>query len=51
MARLKRAAKRAPLKLSAVAGIGVTDALGGLLQTIDQRKRETAEAEAPPWHP
>ena len=40
MARLKRAAKRAPLKLSAVAGIGVSEALGGLLQTIDQHNRE-----------
>jgi GTPase len=51
MARLKRAAKRTPLKLSAVAGIGVTEALGGLLQVIDQQKREAAEAEAPPWRP
>ena len=51
MARLKRAAKRTPLKLSAVAGIGMPEALGNLLQIIDQHKREAAEAEAPPWRP
>ena len=51
MARLKRAAKRTPLKLSAVAGIGMPEALGNLLQVIDQHKREAAEAEAPPWRP
>ena len=50
-ARLKRAAKRAPLTLSAVSGAGMTEALGGLLQTIDRHRREAAEAEAPPWHP
>ncbi len=51
MARLKRAAKRTPLKLSAVSGAGMTDALGALLRTIDEQRRETAAAEAPAWHP
>ncbi len=51
MARLKRAAKRMPLKLSAVSGAGMTDALGALLRTIDEQRRETAAAEAPAWHP
>ena len=51
MARLKRAAKRTPLKLSAVAGIGMPEALGNLLQVIDAHKREAAEADAPPWRP
>ncbi len=51
MARLKRAAKRTPLKLSAVSGAGMTEALGALLKSIDEQRRETIAAEAPAWHP
>ena len=51
MARLKRAAKRTPLKLSAVSGAGMTEALGALLKTIDEQRREIGAAEAPAWHP
>ena len=51
MARLKRAAKRTPLTLSAVSGAGMTDALGALLRTIDEQRREIIAMEAPAWHP
>jgi len=50
-ARLKRAAKRAPLTLSAVSGAGMTGALGALLQAIDEHRREAAAVEAPAWQP
>jgi GTP-binding protein len=50
-ARLKRAAGRAPLQLSAVAGAGMPEALAGLLKVIDANRRAEAEAEAPPWRP
>jgi GTP-binding protein len=51
-ARLKRAAKTAPLVISAVAGTGVTDALRRLLAVIDQAKAADArEHPAPAWQP
>ena len=52
MGRLKRAAGRAPLKLSAAANIGVTEALRGLIDVIGAAK--AAEAEQTPaeaWRP
>jgi GTP-binding protein len=52
-ARLKRAAKKAPLVLSAHSGDGVADALRSLLAIVDERRgrevRVSAPAEA--WHP
>jgi len=50
-ARLKRAAKRAPLTLSAVSGAGMTGALGTLLKAIDEHRREAAAVDAPAWLP
>ena len=52
-ARLKRAAKKTPLVVSAVSGEGVPEALRALLNIIDQ-KRGTAAADPAPrsaWHP
>ncbi len=52
VARLKRAAKKTPLVLSAAAHTGVPDVLRGLVRVIDGDRvasGETAEAEA--WHP
>jgi GTP-binding protein len=50
--RLKRAAKRKPLLLSAVAGAGVTEALRAVLLVIDEAKVSEAKAEAAPaWAP
>jgi GTP-binding protein len=47
LARLKRAAKRAPLVLSAASGQGVPDALRALLGVIDEaRGQDRADAEA-----
>lgn len=53
MERLKRAAKRKPMLLSAVAGSGVPEALQALLDVIDASKREeeAPKALAEPWHP
>ncbi|UDL94316.1 MULTISPECIES: GTPase ObgE [Lichenihabitans] len=51
MAKLKRACGHTPLKLSAVAGIGVKDVLGLLLQSIDAHRAETIAAAAPAWEP
>ena len=53
MERLKRAAKRKPMLLSAVAGAGVPEALQALLDIIDAAKRaeEAPKALAEPWHP
>ena len=52
MARLKRAAKRTPLKVSAVSGAGVTELLGSLLSQVDARRREETGALAEPaWQP
>ena len=50
-ARLKRAAKCAPLTLSAVSGSGMTGALGALLKAIDEHRREAAAVDAPAWQP
>ncbi len=52
MAKLKRAAGRTPLKLSAVAGTGMPEALGLLLRTIDAHKAAAAPKEkAAAWQP
>jgi GTP-binding protein len=52
MDRLKRAAKRKPLLLSAVAGAGVTEALRAVLSVIDEAQASEAKAEpAPAWAP
>jgi GTPase len=52
-ARLKRAAKKAPLVVSAVSGQGVAEVLRALLGVIEQTRRNAAEAEAPraAWQP
>jgi GTP-binding protein len=50
--RLKRAAKRKPLLLSAVAGAGVTEALRAVLCVIDEAKAsETHGQPAAAWAP
>ena len=50
--RLKRAAKRKPLLLSAVSGAGVTEALRAVLAVIDEATASQAQAEpAPAWAP
>jgi GTP-binding protein len=52
VARLKRAAKAAPLVVSAVAGTGVRDALRRLLAVIDVAQSAEAETHpAPAWQP
>jgi GTP-binding protein len=43
VARLKRAAKKPPLVVSAVSGEGVADVLRALLKVIEQARRSTAE--------
>jgi GTP-binding protein len=53
-ARLKRAAKKTPLLLSAHSGAGVPEALRALLRIIDDSGGTTAarrRAEAPAWQP
>jgi GTPase len=55
MARLKRAARRTPLALSAASGEGVTEALRALIGVVETSKAEE-KAEASPveeagWHP
>jgi GTPase len=53
VARLKRAAKKTPLIISAVSGQGVTDALRALAKVID-RASEVDKADAEPaaeWRP
>jgi GTP-binding protein len=53
VARLKRAAKKTPLVVSAVSGDGVAEVLRALLKIIEQARRggvETADAEAA-WRP
>ncbi len=50
-AKLKRAAKRAPLLLSAVSRAGMPEALGQLLQTVDAQKEAAGAEEAPAWAP
>jgi GTP-binding protein len=50
--RLRRAAKRKPLLLSAASGAGVTEALRAVLSVIDQAKASEAQAEpTPAWAP
>jgi len=53
VARLKRAAKKTPLVLSAHSGEGVTEALRALRSIIDRAQSDQSErpAEAPAWHP
>jgi GTP-binding protein len=52
-ARLKRAAKKAPLVVSAVSGEGVSEVLRALLKVIDEARRGDVETRAadPAWHP
>jgi len=53
MARLKRAAKKPPLLISAVSGAGVPDVLRALLKVIDQTRRGTVKSAetAAAWRP
>ena len=53
MARLKRAAKKTPLVISAVSGDGVQEVLRALLDVIEDARRNVGEASASPaaWHP
>jgi len=53
VARLKRAAKKPPLVVSAVSGEGVADVLRALLKVIEQASRSTAEPSVATaaWHP
>ncbi len=53
LARLKRAAKKTPLKLSAVSGAGMKEALETVLKTVEDGKAEarTAAAPQPAWTP
>jgi GTP-binding protein len=55
VARLKRAAKRAPLVISAATGQGIPEALRALLAVIDEAKSAEREAQAPraaaEWRP
>jgi GTP-binding protein len=52
VARLKRAAKRAPLVISAVSGAGVPDALRRLLAVIDDAQaKEAHQHPAEAWQP
>ncbi len=50
--RLRRAAKRPPMKVSAVSGAGVQPLLGALLSCVDVQRAQEQQAEsAPPWRP
>jgi GTP-binding protein len=53
IARLKRAAKKTPLVVSAVSGEGVPEVLRALWDVIEEARRNTAESRAPraAWHP
>jgi GTP-binding protein len=54
LARLKRAAKRTPIALSAASGQGVPEVLGALLKIIDQAHAAPSDmpaAGAPAWQP
>jgi GTPase len=52
LARLKRAAKKTPFKLSSASRAGVPEVLRALLAVIDEAKVEEAPAEADEeWHP
>ena len=53
-ARLKRAAKKAPLVISALAGDGVPEVLRALLKVINESRtggNKRAQAETPAWQP
>ena len=51
-ARLKRAAKKTPLVISAATGAGVPEVLRALLQVIDQgRRAEQPSATVEAWQP
>jgi GTP-binding protein len=50
VARLKRAAGKTPLLLSAVSGAGVPEAKRALADIIAESTRASAAAEAPAWH-
>jgi GTPase len=53
VARLKRAAKKTPLVVSAASGQGVADVLRALLKVIDEARRGATEqsATSAAWHP
>jgi GTP-binding protein len=51
VARLKRAARKTPLVISAATGAGVPDALRALLKVIDAAEPERAREKAPAWQP
>src|SRR5580658_304734 len=53
VARLKRAAKKTPLVVSAVSGDGVAEALRALLEVIEQARHSGVETSAADvaWHP
>ncbi len=55
VARLKRAAKRAPIVLSSASGQGVDDALRALFAVVEEARQEEAQADAPAleagWRP
>jgi GTP-binding protein len=53
VARLKRAAKKTPLVVSAVSGDGVAEVLRALLKVIDEARRDGVETSAADvaWHP
>jgi GTP-binding protein len=53
VARLKRAAKKTPLVISAVSGDGVAEVLRALLKVIDQARHSGVETSAAgaAWHP
>src|SRR5258708_20762883 len=53
VARLKRAAKKTPLVVSAVSGDGVAEVLRALLKVIEQARHSGVEAGAADaaWHP
>jgi GTP-binding protein len=50
---LRRAAKNAPLVISAVSGQGVNEVMRALLQIIDRARRDASEQPAadPAWQP
>ena len=53
VARLKRAAKKTPLVVSAVSGDGVAEVLRALLKVIDTARGDGVETSATDaaWHP
>jgi GTPase len=51
LARLKRAAKKTPLVVSAATGQGVREVLHALLAVINQTREATEQAKEAAWHP